>query len=889
MEAVLERRLGELRDGFRAVASGDLGVARARFDAVLAAEMDGSSLACGFALRGLAELAVIAGDVVGAEKHLERAVNICREVGMSDSRLTVRANEGEGAALLALGELLARTGRTTQAQARFLQAGHAFKNLGDDRSAEVWAAAGRALARVRQTDAARVNFTEALERYAAVGDTQGRAEVHLAFAEVWRIDGKLGHALAEVEQAEALVRGLGRPGLFARAQLAHAQLARDPSRALELLDGAVEAAASCGDACLAAFALLSKGDLLSKRDEGGERELLGAAQIFHDRGHYSGLGLALLRIGQHGLRTHDTDLSLAAAESGWRVFRVTDPSVGLGQVLRVVVKTFTDLRNPFATFISACARAALVGDVQPNSVAVREHYRERAPAHWLTEVGRLDTDDLVHRARRQLQAALDPVLRGNGLNPSSFRNAQGAIDVLGVICGVSPRGAANALVPTRTFDVPTELPDAEPVDLGRQDDSSVARLSLAAPGHQAVTVEAHTLLEDPSGRLAAWVESGVDRLDTGEEEGLVEMSVIAVSGANAFLPEITSEAAWEEVVDEADDGFLAHEQPLHTDSMFAWPDVDPSDGSAHAGAWEAESSDGRIEIVPEYVFDDDSDPGEAVFVDDPDDDAGYDLPGFLDHHEDAPPPVWEGVTLRGDDSTDEIAVEFAAEYGEPVDEDELTAAFEAATWAPSEVTARIDSTVFHAAAVFGAIEGLVGEGGDDPTAELPLETLEVPLPPDAIGLYSDDLDDVDLLSPPDGAPPPVRPWSAGPDQSEDTDPVPGVALFGGLGGAHGADYPAPLAPGPDPRYAEGDAPSAELGLEAAAEASGAPMGRQPMDGLQMMLLEFDQVEWSGSDEEPPVVDDAVELTEPLPDQATEECASPTYAPELDVPPEDANG
>jgi hypothetical protein len=119
-------------------------------------------------------------------------------------------------------------------------------------------------------------------------------------------------------------------------------------------------------------------------------------------------------------------------------------------------------------------------------------------------------DQLLADARRAVQSAVLPSLRKFGLQASSFATAQGAIDVLGVLAGVSPRASARQLAPFQLQPVPEGLPEAElPAEIEAAFSvTTVARVTVNTDATPYVGVT-RSPIYDPDGRLAAMVRSGL--------------------------------------------------------------------------------------------------------------------------------------------------------------------------------------------------------------------------------------------------------------------------------------------------------------------------------------------------------------------------------------------
>jgi tetratricopeptide (TPR) repeat protein len=516
------RQLARLLDGIVALEQGHLGIAKFRFDEIVGASKGKPQLEAGHAWRALAEISIRRGDVAGAEESLKHAVRAYREVARVDPTARARAGEGEGAALLLGAELLLRRGLTDASKQVLYRTAEVLAKLGDDRSAEAWAVTGRlALHLDRPQDADRA-FQGALSRYEKVGNVSGHAEVLLEAAALKRDLGDVASASRMLDLAATMARNSGRLVTVARAHIGRAQLANDREGALEAWEAAFRAATSAGDVVTTGFALLGLG---ANGWQGGEQPLLAGSQLLLDGGHFPGLGLGLQRIGEYAVDVEEPEVALVACEGAWRVYRGFDPVDGLGRVLRVAVKAFAGMRQPRPTLVASFARAALVGQKVPHAVEVRDHYANLAPRALTMRLSMMPGEELVAESRKAIQQRIVPALRQFGLLAQSFATAQGALDVLGVMLGVSPRGAVRALVPAPDTDVPDTLgdptlPDLEDLQFGRR---TTLRINVAVAADSALVDHTKSPVYDPEGRLAALASQSLvfveDAPPTEESEG----------------------------------------------------------------------------------------------------------------------------------------------------------------------------------------------------------------------------------------------------------------------------------------------------------------------------------------------------------------------------------
>lgn len=550
------RSLAGILDGFAHFDEGRPGAARARFQAAALASAREPTMEAGIAHRSLAEIDAMEGDLAGVEAHLKRAVTTFREVARLQRSLKVRAQEAEASCLLLGGEVMNRRGQSTAGDALLGRARVLLDRLGDERSGEAWLSTAR-LARLAGDPAgADKALSVAIDRYERAENVVGHAEGLIELAMLRRGQDADG-ALRMIDLAATMARDAGRIELLSRTLLARGMVLEDASSARDAYDEALQRALQSGSRPLAGLALVGLG---TRGWEGGERALLAGVQVLLDCEHYPAFGLGLLRTGQHANRTGDPDLALAAAEAAWRVFRAMDPGEGLARVLRLVEQAFVQLRMPRALLTTVFARAALVGRKDPSAIALRDHYASRAPAAWVSKLAGSSRDALLSEARRALQAAVIPALRRFGLLASSFATAQGALDVIGVLAGVSTRAAARQLAPWSAQQIPNDLPPVEIQSvLGAQ---FAVRNRISVPVTPALTPSAQRgarprrPLYDPDGRLAEIVAGSLDFVSDdplarlprvpGQGSGLSEDSEFPPDGSDDWRNEHTGEAPGED-------------------------------------------------------------------------------------------------------------------------------------------------------------------------------------------------------------------------------------------------------------------------------------------------------------------------------------------------------
>jgi hypothetical protein len=132
-------------------------------------------------------------------------------------------------------------------------------------------------------------------------------------------------------------------------------------------------------------------------------------------------------------------------------------------------------------------------------------------------------------------------LRRFGLLASSFATAQGALDVIGVLAGVSTRAAARQLAPWSAQPIPNDLPPVEiPSVLGAQfavrNRISVPVAPALAPSAQR-GVRPRRPLYDPDGRLAEIVAGSLDFVSDDPVVRQPRADQSSASAASEFPPD----------------------------------------------------------------------------------------------------------------------------------------------------------------------------------------------------------------------------------------------------------------------------------------------------------------------------------------------------------------
>jgi len=479
MDERLEAGRHHLRNGEGSLRKGELAASRTHFQAALL-QFRGPELRIGeaHALRGLAEVDLSLGEVGAAEAGLRAAIRSYRDVidqlvhfdteGVS-GELMSDAREGEAAGHVLLGEVLVRAGRADEARAALAEARDLFQGVGDvPAAAAVYTALGRVGLREGHTGEARDALAKAINILADAGDVAGEAQARLLRAEADRLDGALDVAADELARAAALASTARDPHLAGRCLSARASVMAQRGRLQEaegLYGEALPALRASGDLQAVAFALLGRGEVRSQRqDLNAIHDLEEASRELASLEHRHGLGLAMLRLASHLLRLSLPAYALTAAEAARQLWLDLDPVRGVGQALRVQVKALAALRQWQAVVLVAEARAAIAGEAQPNAVAVRDFYRQRAPEALYEGLDGLTPEELTNRAEAAVSELLAPVLDGLDLDFTSLGLIGGVMAVLQAVLRATPAPA-----PARSDDLP-ELPDSAIEELPPEDD-----------------------------------------------------------------------------------------------------------------------------------------------------------------------------------------------------------------------------------------------------------------------------------------------------------------------------------------------------------------------------------------------------------------------------------
>ena len=159
---------------------------------------------------------------------------------------------------------------------------------------------------------------------------------------------------------------------------------------------------------------------------GAVASLVDGARLLGRLEHTQGVAVAMLRLGEHGLRVEEAEIALIAGRSAWHLMRRSDPGRGSGQALRVVVKSFAAMRRWTEAVTAAYTRAAVAGHFQANAYDVRDFYRERAPRDLVESLDLLDRAALESQTMAHVDAVLAPLLQQMGASSA----AAGAIPII---------------------------------------------------------------------------------------------------------------------------------------------------------------------------------------------------------------------------------------------------------------------------------------------------------------------------------------------------------------------------------------------------------------------------------------------------------------------------
>ena len=391
------------------------------------AEFQGAELLVGqgHALRGLGTIELQQGHTLEAEELLVRATKAYRsvrsvldEVDDSGDGESIRneALAGEAAARVLLGELFLNVGRDTEAREARDWSRAAYDAVGRRPSeAGLWALTGRLALRDGEPEESIFAYEQALKVHVEQEDHRNEVVVLLSLAEAHRLCGEddQGLLLKALERSQDLKS----PSLQARVlsgRGASALQRGDLERALVLYNEVLALADKLGDNTIKGYAHLNLTEICSQLTTGDPLEhgreavrLLGLAGASH------GIGAALHHLASHAVRRKRYLFALSFSEGARRLWRGMDPTRGVGQALRLQVKSLAGLRSWGAVLAVAKARANLMGQSSQNALDVWEFYRERAPKEWLDRLASMSEVQVYALAEELVSAALESFLEAN--------------------------------------------------------------------------------------------------------------------------------------------------------------------------------------------------------------------------------------------------------------------------------------------------------------------------------------------------------------------------------------------------------------------------------------------------------------------------------------------
>jgi len=393
---------------------------RDHFEAALA-EYRAPSLLLGEgdAHRGLAEVDLVEGDIVGAQTRIAAAFTCYDEVierGADDASLVRAAIVGRTLARIVEAQLWLRTGRRNDAETQLEETERALGRLGDLRGqVDAQLALGRcALARSAPADA-EAAIRKAIGMLERLADPMGLAEAWLFLGEVARASRRLDAADEATERAMGVATTLGEPHLIGRALTALGALRaqqRRPEEAEHAFDEALvhlDTPEAPSDA--AGLARLGRGELWARQGRpGASAELASAIGRLVGASHPQGTAVALLKLAELAQARGLSVYALAMAEAARQWWRSIDPIHGVGLALRLQVKALADLRQWPAVVTLAWVRADWSGAVQPGALQIAEHYQQRAPEALVAELTAMSPDERWARADQHVQTILGPLL-----------------------------------------------------------------------------------------------------------------------------------------------------------------------------------------------------------------------------------------------------------------------------------------------------------------------------------------------------------------------------------------------------------------------------------------------------------------------------------------------
>ncbi|MBW1878662.1 MAG: tetratricopeptide repeat protein [Deltaproteobacteria bacterium] len=480
MDERLEAGRHHLVNGERALHLGYPDDARAHFEAALL-QFRGPELRLGeaHALRGLGQLELALGNLSDAEARLHRAVDVYDELlrqlaeidpdGVSVD-MKRRAQEGEIASLVLLGELKMRAGQPILARDILSSAGRHAEVVGNwALRADVLTTQGRVALRTGEYDEAERGFRDAIAAHQTSANVEGEIGAWLLLAELERLRGNLGRSRIALERARPLAEATSDDRLLGRVHHSLGALeamALNPGDARGHFEVALTLVRRTGDAEMEGYTLLGLGEVASRVGEGSALEnLVDGARILGALGHRHGVASALVRIGEHGIGIGEPELALAASEAARRLWEPIEPVRGVGQALRFITKALLAMDHPRAALLVAVTREGVVGAVQPNARQVADYFRDRAPPEWVRALEGQSKDQLIDRTREVMERILRPILWAVNLEAEALGTVSGALAAVETLGAKLPSPAPPAEEEEPSpGEIPPELPPLEEVE-----------------------------------------------------------------------------------------------------------------------------------------------------------------------------------------------------------------------------------------------------------------------------------------------------------------------------------------------------------------------------------------------------------------------------------------
>ena len=301
-----------LTNGERALQQGYPEDGRSHFEAALV-QFRGPDLRLGeaHALRGLAQVELAAGALLEAEKRTRGAIDAYQAVNVDLDRLDQRgvshelrrdAKEGEGAALVLLGEILMRTGRVDEARTALSIGREVASGLGElPSAAAAWSASAKLSLHEGRYEEAEEQLQKTLALHTRSGNAAGETETWLLLAELHRLQRNMPAAVECLDKAKAMAERTNSALHRGQVLAALAALRLQGNQVEEARQTYAESlpfARESGDHELIATILVGLGDSTSRLHEGfGLDHLLEGARVLAGRDQRHGLATALLRIG----------------------------------------------------------------------------------------------------------------------------------------------------------------------------------------------------------------------------------------------------------------------------------------------------------------------------------------------------------------------------------------------------------------------------------------------------------------------------------------------------------------------------------------------------------------------------------------------------------------